>query len=107
MAKKFHPSVLTANNLVEGHSVFLSPEGWHTDIARAMLAVTPEQAAELEALGHRHVSANEVVGPYLVDVALGDGGPVPLLRREQIRASGIPTIPVGPSVPADATQIAA
>ncbi|MEL7154735.1 MAG: DUF2849 domain-containing protein [Pseudomonadota bacterium] len=104
MAKRFHPTVLTANNLVEGHSVFLSAEGWHADIARAMVAVTPEQAAELEALGHRHVSMNEVVGPYLVDVALGDAAPVPLLRREQIRAAGVPTIPVGP---VDATPIAA
>lgn len=95
MAKQFHPSVLTANNLVEGHSVFLAAEGWHRDIAKALVAVTPEQAAELVALGHRHVSANEVVGPYLVDVALGDGAPVPMLRREQIRASGAPTIAVG------------
>ena len=97
MAKQFHPNVLTANNLIEGHSVFLSREGWHADIAHAMVAVTPEQAAELEALGHRHVTLNEVVGPYLVDVAIGDGAPVPLLRREQIRATGIPTIPVGPA----------
>lgn len=97
MAKQFHPNVLTANNLVEGHSVFLTPEGWHRNIARAMVAVTPEQAAELEALGHRHVTANEVVGPYLVDVVIGDGAPVPMLRREQIRASGEPTISVGPA----------
>lgn len=96
MAKQFYPTVLTANNLIEGHSVFLSSEGWHRDIVRAMVAVTPEQAEELEALGHRHVSANSVVGPYLVQVALGDGAPVPLLRREQIRASGVPTISVGP-----------
>ncbi len=97
MAKQFHPQVLTANNLVEGHSVFLSAEGWHRDIVRAMVAVTPEQAAELDALGLRHVRANEVVGSYLVDVRIGDGAPVPMLRREQIRASGKPTIAVGPA----------
>ncbi|MEL7469038.1 MAG: DUF2849 domain-containing protein [Pseudomonadota bacterium] len=95
MAKQQHPMVLTANNLVEGHSVFLTPDGWHRDIARAMVAVTPEQAGELEALGKRHVTENEIVGPYLVDVMLGDAGPVPVQRREQIRAAGIPTIPVG------------
>ena len=97
MAKQFHPTVLTANNLAEGHSVFLTAEGWHHDIANSMVAVTPEQAEELEALGHRHVMANEIVGPYLVAVVLGDGAPVPMLRREQIRASGTPTIPVGPA----------
>lgn len=96
MAKQFHPTVLTANNLVEGHSVFLSPEGWHRDISRAMVAVTPEQAEELDALGNRHVSENVVVGPYLVQVVIGDSAPVPLLRREQIRASGLPTVSVGP-----------
>ena len=97
MAKQFHPTVLTANNLIEGNSVFLAAEGWHKDLSKALVAVTPEQAAELEALGHRHVSANEVVGPYLVEVALGDSAPVPLLRRERIRAAGVPTIPVGPT----------
>ena len=89
--------VLTANNLIEGHSVFLTAEGWHHDIAHSMVAVTPEQAEELEALGHRHVQSNEIVGPYLISVAVGDGAPVPMLRREQIRASGVPTIPVGPA----------
>lgn len=97
MAKQFLPKILTANNLVEGHSVFLCAEGWHRDIARAMVSVTPEQAAELEALGNRHVRANQVVGPYLVDVRIGDSAPVPVLRREQIRASGKPTIAVGPA----------
>ena len=95
MAKTFHPTVLTANDLVEGHSVFLSAEGWARDIARAMVAVTPEQAEELEALGARHLTDNQVVGPYLVDVVLDSGVPVPLGRREQIRADGVPTIPVG------------
>lgn len=97
MAKQFLPKVLTANNLVEGHSVFLCAEGWHRDISRAMVSVTPEQAAELEALGNRHVRANQVVGPYLVEVQIGDGAPVPVLRREQIRAAGKPTIAVGPA----------
>ncbi|MEM9060124.1 MAG: DUF2849 domain-containing protein [Pseudomonadota bacterium] len=96
MPKQKHPMILTANNLVEGHSVFLTPDGWQQDIARAMVAVTPEQAEELEALGARHVDANEIVGPYIVDVQLGENGPVPVKRREQIRATGVPTIPVGP-----------
>ena len=89
MAKQFLPQVLTANNLVEGHSVFLCAEGWHRDIARAMVAVTPEQAAELEALGTRHVRTNEVVGSYLVDVELDASGfPTPLHFREAFRDRG-------------------
>ena len=95
MAKAFHPKVLTANDLVEGHSVFLTAEGWAPGIAQAMVAVSPEQAEELEALGRRFVVDNRIVGPYLVDVSTETGAPVPLSRREQIRASGAPTIPVG------------
>lgn len=96
MAKAFKTSVVTANDLIEGHSVFLSPEGWHADIARALIAFTPEEAGELEALANRFVEDNAVVGPYLVEVDCTGGTPVPTLRREQIRASGRPTIPVGP-----------
>ncbi len=95
MPKTFNPTVLTANDLVEGHSVFLTPEGWASAIEKAMVAVSPEQSEELEALGQRFVVENQIVGAYLVDVSLDSGTPVPLSRREQIRASGAPTIPVG------------
>lgn len=95
MAKTTHPNVLTANDLVEGHSVFLTPEGWGTSINKAMVAVSPEQSEELEALGQRFVVENQIVGPYLVDVEVSEGAITPVLRREQIRAAGTPTIPVG------------
>ena len=98
MPKTFRPAVLSANDLVEGHSVFLASEGWSPAIDHAIIAQTPEQAEELEALGTRFVDDNTVVGPYLVDVSLETGTPIPFLRREQIRASGQPTIPTGPAV---------
>ena len=95
MPKPFQTVVLTANDLVGGQSVFLTPEGWSGSISGAMTAVTPEQAEELSALGTRFVVENRIVGPYLVEVSIETGAPVPLSRREQIRASGSPTIPVG------------
>ena len=95
MAKTFSPAVLTANNLAEGHSVFLAPDGWSRRIDAALVALTPDQAEELAALGNRFVNENEIVGPYLVDVAIEDGAPVPLLRRERIRADGRPSVPFG------------
>ena len=95
MAKTFSPAVLTANNLAEGHSVFLAPDGWSRRIDAALVALTPDQAEELAALGNRFVDENEIVGPYLVDVAIEDGAPVPLLRRERIRADGRPSVPFG------------
>ncbi len=98
MAKAFRTSVVTANDLLEGCSVFLGTEGWHTDIGRAMLAFTPEEAEGLEALAARFVADNAVVGAYLVEVDLEDGRPVPALRRERIRAAHVPTVPVGTAV---------
>lgn len=95
MAKTFTAAVITANDLIEGHAVFLGPEGWTREIDHAMVALTPEQADEFEALGQRHVAANSVVEPYLIDVTLEGGAPFPLARREQIRASGEPTIAFG------------
>lgn len=95
MARSFNPAVLTANNLAEGHSVFLAPEGWSRRIDAALVALTAEQAEELAALGNRFVDKNEIVGPYLVDVSLDGGAPVPLARRERIRADGRPTVPFG------------
>lgn len=95
MAKTFKPAIITAHDLADGHAVFLGPEGWDSDMAKSMVALTPEQAEEFEALGHRHVQANEVVEPYLVEVTLHNGAPVPVLRREQIRAAGRPTFAFG------------
>lgn len=107
MARTFNPAVLTANHLAEGHSVFLAPDGWSPRIDAALVALTPEQADELAALGNRFVTENEIVGPYLVDVALEGGAPVPLLRRERIRADGRPTIPFGSLAEAGADRAAA
>jgi hypothetical protein len=75
--------------------VFLGVRGWVRDIAEARVAMTADEASALEAAGVEGENGNLVVGPYLVEVALESGQPVPVLRREQIRADGIPTIPVG------------
>lgn len=96
MARTLAPRVVTANDLIEGDSVFLGPNGWVRDIRAARIGHSEEDAAALEAEGLRAEHANLVVGPYLVDVSLDGGAPWPLLRREQIRAEGVPTIPVGP-----------
>ena len=101
MAKEFKPVVVTANDLVEGDSVFLGACGWVRDIRMARVAMTAEQAERLEADGLAGEAGNLVVGPYPVEVSLDTGHPVPVLRREQIRAGGVPTIPVGLDAPAE------
>ena len=101
MAKEFKPVVVTANDLIEGDSVFLGALGWVRDVAEARVALTVDEAGVLEQAGIEGEDGNIVVGPYLVEVSVATGTPVPVLRREQIRASGIPTIPFGLDLPAE------
>ncbi|MGR3715565.1 MAG: DUF2849 domain-containing protein [Thermohalobaculum sp.] len=101
MAKEFKPVVVTANDLIEGDSVFLGACGWVRDIAEARVALTTDEAAVLEQAGIEGEDGNIVVGPYLIEVSVATGTPVPLLRREQIRVSGVPTIPFGLDLPAE------
>ena len=101
MAKQFKPVVVTANDLIEGDSVFLGACGWVRDIRLARVALAQDEAKVLEQAGNDGEGTNIVVGPYLVEVSVAAGKPVPLLRREQIRASGVPTIPFGVAAPAE------
>jgi hypothetical protein len=95
MAKEFKPVVVTANDLIEGDSVFLGACGWVRDIGMARVAMSPDEATVLEADGIAGEDNNLVVGPYLIEVSVAAGTPYPVLRREQIRADRVPTIPVG------------
>lgn len=95
MTKEFKPVVVTANDLVEGDSVFLAACGWVRDLRMARVARSADEAAAIEADGVAGETGNLVVGSYLIEVSLVSGVPVPVLRREQIRASGVPTIPFG------------
>ena len=101
MAKEFKPVVITANDLIEGDSVFLGPLGWVRDVAMARVAMSGDEASVLETAGAEGEDGNIVVSPYLIEVSTATGAPVPVLRREQIRASGFPTIPFGLDVPAE------
>jgi sulfite reductase (NADPH) hemoprotein beta-component len=101
MAKEFKPVVVTANDLIEGDSVFLGACGWVRDIRMARVALSADEAEVLEQAGIEGEDSNVVVGPYLIEVSVATGQPVPVLRREQIRASGLPTMPFGLDVPAE------
>jgi sulfite reductase (NADPH) hemoprotein beta-component len=101
MAKEFKPVIVTANDLIEGDSVFLGACGWVRDIRMARVAMSSDEASTLEAAGITGEDTNIVVGPYLIEVSVATDAPVPVLRREQIRASGVPTIPFGIDVPAE------
>lgn len=68
MQTRFQPKVLTANDLVAGRRVYLTAEGWAPRPAEAMVAVSREQAEELEALGQRFVVSDRITMPALVEM---------------------------------------
>lgn len=95
MAKRFTPSVLSANHLIEGDAVWWTGAEWSRDIAAAEVATTPEAAESLTAFAASDSVEAEVVGPYLVEIGLESGAPYPVVRREAIRADREPTFAYG------------
>ncbi|MFN3275116.1 MAG: DUF2849 domain-containing protein [Paracoccus sp. (in: a-proteobacteria)] len=80
------PGVITANDLREGHNVWMCEEGWTPDPRKATL-YEDEAIAELallQAIGQ----ADLVVGPYLVEAKRGENGPEPVHFREAFRQRG-------------------
>ena len=106
MAKKAALQIVTANHLVEGHSIFLAEDGWTRDHTRARIAPNAEEAAALEAEAKRDEDANLVVGVYLVEVALDAAGhPEPTHYREKLRVRARPSFWIG-EVPLTRAQAA-
>lgn len=92
MAKKSALKIVTANHLLEGHSIFLAEDGWTADYRCALIASTAEELMVLEARGKAGEEANQVVGVYLVDVELSENGsPEPLHYREKMRVRARPS----------------
>lgn len=94
MAAQFTPKVVTANDLLEGDVVYLTPQGhWTRHHAEADLikdaATADIRLLEAQALAH------EVVGPYLADAAHSDLGPEPIHFREAFRTRGPSNYPHG------------
>lgn len=85
------PTVVTANRLSDGISVWLTPaSAWSERIAEAAVATTADEVHRLLDIAH----ADEItaVGAYPAVVTLaGDGTPQPANLRERIRVSG-PTV---------------
>lgn len=90
MAKKYTPSVLTANHLLEGDAVWWTGKEWSRDIAAAEVIETSDDATTiLEMASTSAKFEGEIVGPYLVEIDAATYAPV--VRREAIRADREPT----------------
>lgn len=80
------PGVITANDLREGHNVWMCDDGWTADPRGATLFEDEaiSELALLQAIGQ----SNIVVGPYLVEARRGPNGPEPTHFREAFRQHG-------------------
>lgn len=81
--------VVIANRLTDGVVVFLGQdERWVENLDDCPPAQTQDQAETLLAHGVAAESAQEVVGPDLIEVELREGILTPVKMREAMRAKG-------------------
>ena len=79
--------VVTANALIEGYAVWLTPDGsWSAALEEAEV-LTDEAEAQLRLLSAM-AQTDRVVGVYLAEVAIADGRPIPTHFREAFRRDG-------------------
>jgi len=84
--------IITANLLSSGDVVYLTPdETWSGSIADSLVLEKGDAANELLERAMAPGGQLVAVDPYLMDVDVRNGVPVPLSQREIIRAKG-PTV---------------
>ncbi|WP_405402950.1 DUF2849 domain-containing protein [Paracoccus sp. Ld10] len=91
MSKSFplsvaRPGVITANDLREGHNLWMCADGWTPDPRQA--TVYDDEAIADLALLEAVAQSEVVVGPYLVEAKRGPNGPEPVHFREAFRQRG-------------------
>lgn len=87
--------IITANRLDDGAVVFLSSNGWVTDIAQAAVLSALDAIEAGFATAERFARDQVIVDASAVEVALDENQrPVPVKLRERIRAFG-PTVHYG------------
>jgi hypothetical protein len=88
------PAICIANDFLDGEVVFLGAQRWERDHRLAVVAHTDDEAATLLARAAQGFAGNEIVDPYLAEVALQtDGTPAPVHYRERMRTLGPTTRP--------------
>ena len=86
MSKSFTPKVVTANDLLKGDVIYQTATGWTRTLADAEI-LTDEAHADLRLIeGSQQIA--DVVGIYLMDVALDRTVPQTTHFREAFRAKG-------------------
>lgn len=81
------PQSMTANELREGYSVWLTKDmTWSTDYKEALLTEDTILIEKMREIGARDVEANEVVGAYFIDI--DPETKLPVRYREKFRVTG-------------------
>jgi len=88
-AKPVLLKAVTGNRLADGEVVFWNRGAWRERFADIELFEDPAEAEA--ALGEAKAQPTVIVDPYLIDVRIDDGVPIPVAYRERVRALG-PTI---------------
>ena len=86
MARALTSKVVTANDLLKGDVIYQTANGWTRDLANAEI-LTDEAHADLRLIeGSQQIA--DVVGVYLMDIALDGTAPQTTHFREAFRAKG-------------------
>ena len=81
------PQSLTANELREGFSVWLTPElDWSRDFSEALKTEDEALMEKMKAKGDKDEEANLIVGVYFIDIEPDSG--LPVRYREKFRVKG-------------------
>jgi len=81
------PQALTANELREGYSVWLTKDFvWSRDFKDALVTEDQDKIDAMQAQGAKDDKANMVVGVYFIDIDAQSGQPV--RYREKFRMNG-------------------
>ncbi|MBL8572417.1 MAG: DUF2849 domain-containing protein [Hyphomicrobiaceae bacterium] len=88
MSKIKYPVIVVAQDLREGHVVFVGSQGLTRDWREAVVAATPEAGEALLARARIDEAANSIVGAELVEVEQRAEGIRPIHYRERFRVYG-------------------
>ncbi|NNE58813.1 MAG: DUF2849 domain-containing protein [Hellea sp.] len=81
------PQSMTANELREGYSVWLTQDlVWTTQYSKALLTEDADLIEKMQLIADRDVAANEIVGAYFIDIDTETG--LPARYRERFRVTG-------------------
>lgn len=87
MPRPVLPKVITANALLSGHAVWLTPDDrWSADITEA--EVFHDEAVAEDRLIFAGARQSEIAGAYLADIEPDGVAKAPAHLRERIRVSG-------------------